>query len=85
MGKTLHVVTEPVVLEGVPLGTVRHRARVQPSAAGQALRVVPLDPHPAAGDDTTPHPHVRDEDLCEGDGRPAIGRRWPRGASPTSS
>jgi hypothetical protein len=34
--------------------------------------VVALDPNPAAGDDGVTHPHVRNESLCEGEGRTAI-------------
>jgi hypothetical protein len=33
---------------------------------------VALDPHPAAKDTDVTHPHVQEEQLCEGDGRSAV-------------
>ena len=41
-------------------------------ATPPAYRVVALDPHPAARSDDVTHPHVQDEQLCEGEGRSAI-------------
>ena len=35
-------------------------------------RVVALDPHPAAKDTDVTHPHVQEEQLCEGEGRSAV-------------
>ena len=37
-----------------------------------AYRVVALDPNPAAASDDVTHPHVQNEQLCEGEGRAAI-------------
>jgi hypothetical protein len=38
----------------------------------QPYRVVALDPKPSAKRDDVTHPHVQDEQLCEGEGRAAV-------------
>ena len=74
--KTLSVTTEPIELQEVYLGPFG--VRLNWSEVGQAespqYRVVALDPHPAATDDSITHPHVQDEIVCEGEGRSAIRR-----------
>lgn len=70
--KTLSVVTEPVMLQGIPLGRFRINLEYQNLSRTRPYGVIALDPNPAAGEDTTTHPHVRDEELCEGDGGTAI-------------
>jgi hypothetical protein len=66
----ISVVTEPVELEGVHLGTFRIELRTGYLADrkdSSAFNVVALDPHPAAADDSVVHPHVRDGQLCAGE------------------
>jgi hypothetical protein len=70
--KTLSVITEPVRLRDIELGRFeivldyRHLHQTRP------YRVIALDPNPAAGEESTTHPHVRSEDLCEGEGKGPI-------------
>ena len=68
----LSVTTDRIVLEGVFLGPFEIRLDWQRSASSSPYRVVALDPNPAAKSDDITHPHVQDEQLCEGDGRTAI-------------
>jgi hypothetical protein len=66
----ISVVTEPVELEGVHLGTFRIELRTGYLADrkdSNAFNIVALDPHPAAADDSVVHPHVRDGQLCAGE------------------
>ena len=66
----ISVVTEPVELEGVHLGTFRIElctGYLADRRDSRAFNVVALDPHPAAADDTVVHPHVRDGQLCAGE------------------
>jgi len=69
----LAVTTDTIELDGVFLGAFEIRLdwnRIHQSA--QPYRVVALDPHPSARRDDVTHPHVQDEQLCEGEGRVAI-------------
>ena len=69
----LTVTTDTIELEGVLLGNFQIRLDwTQTGLVSQPYRVVALDPHPASRRDDVTHPHVQDERLCEGDGRPAI-------------
>jgi hypothetical protein len=71
--ETVSVVTRPVVLAGVDLGrfeiTLDWR-RV--GAARTSYAVSAMDERCALSDSSLAHPHVRDEQLCEGDGSAAI-------------
>lgn len=66
----LCAVTPPVALEDVALGRfeirleLNHIGTHQPA---QCLRIVALDPYPAAGNSSVTHPHVQDERLCTGE------------------
>ena len=68
---TLSVVTESIVLEGIDLGPFEieldWRRLPSPAYVVRALRG-----NGAAGDDSVVHPHVRDDQLCEGDAHGAI-------------
>ena len=67
---TLSAFTEPIELEGLFLGDFEIQLHITAMAeirAGNTLRVVALDPHPAACNDTVTHPHVSEEFLCAGD------------------
>ncbi len=71
--KVISVTTEAIELDDVYLGPFEIRLEWQLlGQSHQPYRVVALDPHPAAKSDEITHPHVQDERLCEGDGRPAI-------------
>jgi len=70
--KSLSVVTEPVQLNDVALGRFEILLEYRNLGRTRPYRVIALDPHPAAGESGTPHPHVRHDDLCEGDGRAPI-------------
>jgi hypothetical protein len=71
-GSELWVTTEPIELEGIGLGRFQIRLNWRAVDVSAPYRVIALDPNPAASDDTTTHPHVRHEHLCEGNGRTAI-------------
>jgi len=68
----LCVTTDRIILEDLHLGDFEIRLDWHRLDGPFAYRVVALDPHPAAKNDSVTHPHVQDERLCEGDGRPAI-------------
>ncbi|MEX2215185.1 MAG: hypothetical protein WD768_13710, partial [Phycisphaeraceae bacterium] len=66
----LTVSTEPITLEGVYLGAFSIKLeidRLDSLHRQRVYQVEALDPHPAEGHDNTTHPHVRDDELCEGD------------------
>ena len=68
--RSLLVVTEPIGLEDIDLGRFELRLELDRVAEGEqadCLRVVALDPNPAATDDSVTHPHVSNERLCAGD------------------
>ncbi len=75
---TLTVVTDSIVLEHVNLGRFKIVLHWDRLDEDDTCEVLALDPHPTAGDSSTTHPHVRDERLCEGDGRLRFAARWPR-------
>ena len=70
--KHLSAITEPIELEGVELGRFQIRLDWSRSSLLDAYSVIALDPNPASISSSITHPHVRDERLCEGEGRPAI-------------
>jgi hypothetical protein len=66
----LAVTTEPIELEGIHLGRFEIRLLLSGLAdehVDAALRVVALDPNPAATNASVSHPHVSDERVCTGD------------------
>jgi hypothetical protein len=69
---TLGITTDPVVLESIDLGRFRILLHWDDLPDPGAYEVQALDPCPAASDRTTTHPHVRDNGLCEGEGRVPI-------------
>lgn len=68
------VTTEPIELEEVYLGEFEIRLDLNNLSTDRPLsyRIVALDPHPAATNDCVTHPHVQDDQLCEGEGHHAI-------------
>jgi hypothetical protein len=70
--KTLSVTTESITLEGIELGRFQIVLQYDRLGNHRPYWVDALDPHPATGDSTTVHPHVRGDDLCEGDASGAL-------------
>ena len=72
----LVVTTEAIELEGYHLGEFEIRLQIGSLSEfkrhGAIYRVVALDPHSAACNDSVTHPHVSDEHMCEGDASAAI-------------
>lgn len=68
----LTVETHPIVLEEIDLGPFAIVLTLASSEQLLTYTVVARQPNPANGDDTTTHPHVRDDSLCEGQGRSSI-------------
>jgi len=70
----LSVTTEPIELEEVYLGPFEIRLDWSDlhSPERQPYRVVATDPHPSAAKESVTHPHVQDEQVCEGEGKHAI-------------
>jgi len=68
--ETLSFFTEPIELEEIFLGDFEIQlqiAKIAEMKNNGYLRVIALDPHPAATNDCVTHPHVSDEYLCAGD------------------
>jgi hypothetical protein len=65
--REIAVTTEPVTLDGVPLGPFDIVLDGANLDARSPYRIVARAPHYPTVDDTVPHPHVRDDELCEGD------------------
>lgn len=77
----LSITTDPIVLEGVYLGPFEIQlqcARVN-GGGEPSYRVIAKDPHPAESRENVTHPHVMDENLCEGDGKHGIRRALSEG------
>ena len=73
---TLSATTDPIELEEIFLGEFEIRLdlfQLEDTRHGAIYRVIAVDPHPAASNDSVTHPHVSDEHLCEGDAGAAIG------------
>jgi hypothetical protein len=69
----LSVTTDRITLDDVHLGDFAIRLDWQRlGSSSQPYRVEALDPNPAAKSDDITHPHVQDQQLCEGEGRAAI-------------
>jgi hypothetical protein len=73
-GMLLSVTTEPIELDGIYLGAfeicldLKTVNRKEPGS----YEVIAVDPHPATRSDSITHPHVQDDQLCEGDASHAI-------------
>jgi hypothetical protein len=70
----ISVTTERVVLENIDLGPFEIRLHWKRIGERRCYDVVALEPSPAAQSSDVTHPHVRSEQLCEGDGQEAIRR-----------
>jgi len=70
--RTLSVTTEPVVLEEIELGPFEIRLHWERIGERRSYDVVALAPNTSRESSDITHPHVRGEQLCEGDGRLSI-------------
>ena len=68
----LCVTTTPVVLDDLRLGRFQIRLCWKHLSRSCAYEVVALEPNPARSNDRITHPHVDDDQLCEGEGSAAI-------------
>jgi hypothetical protein len=75
----LIVQTDPIVLDDVDLGRFEIRLQWDRLQRASPYWIRALDPRPAAVDASLYHPHVRDEVLCEGEGKQAIRNTLARG------
>jgi hypothetical protein len=75
-GELLVVTTEAIELDGYYLGEFEIQLHIGRLAEmkrhSEIYRIVALDPHPSACNDSVTHPHVSDEHMCEGDAGAAI-------------
>ena len=62
------VLTAPIVLEDVYLGPFRIVLHWEQIGKAQPYDVIAVEPNCAEGHDDVTHPHVRDQQLCEGEG-----------------
>jgi len=72
--QTLSVTTEPIVLEEIDLGPFEIRLHWDRIGERRPYEIVAREPNPAGESSKTTHPHVKGEQLCEGDGRVSIDR-----------
>ncbi|MEQ8853225.1 MULTISPECIES: hypothetical protein [Gimesia] len=79
--KSISVVTEPIVLEGVYLGAFEIRLEFTDlnSDAPFQYQVFAQDPQSPITDDAVTHPHVQSDIVCEGDARVPIKRSLEQG------
>jgi hypothetical protein len=70
--QTVSVTTQPIVLEEIALGSFQIRLHWDRIGERRPYEVVALNPNPAGESSDTTHPHVKRDQLCEGDGQPAI-------------
>lgn len=81
-GKTISVITKPIVLENITFGAFEiqlHLNDFNKLYQNRPYRVIALNPNPAATDEDVTHPHVSHEILCEGDGHTAISKALEQG------
>lgn len=77
--RSLGLTTDPIVLEEIDLGRFRILLHWDELPDAGAYDIIAVDPHPATADEATTHPHVREERLCEGEGRIPIRRALEQG------
>jgi hypothetical protein len=70
--KSIAVETPSIVLQNIELGPFRVVLEWTKLRYYRSYRVIALEPNTAASKSGVTHPHVRDEELCEGDGHQAI-------------
>jgi hypothetical protein len=72
--QTVSITTQPIVLEEIDLGPFEIRLHWDRIGERRPYEVIALEPNPARESSETTHPHVKGEQLCEGDGRVSIDR-----------
>ncbi len=79
--KTISVVTESIMLEGVYLGAFEIRLELVASNSDSPFHytVIAQDPQPPLTNDSVTHPHVQYDNVCEGDARVPIRRSLEQG------
>jgi hypothetical protein len=77
--QTLTVVTDTIVLEDTVFGRFQIVLDWNQISDDQPYALIALDSNPASVDSAITHPHVRDEHLCEGNGRLSIRRALQQG------
>jgi hypothetical protein len=77
--RTLSVTTDPIVLEEIELGPFEIRLHWDRIGERRPYQVVALNPNPAGESSDTTHPHVKGDQLCEGDGQVAIAQALRKG------
>ncbi|WP_278471814.1 hypothetical protein [Gimesia maris] len=79
--KTISVVTESIVLEGVYLGAFEIRLELAELNSDSLFHyhVFAQDPQPPITDEAVTHPHVQSDNVCEGDARVPIKRALEQG------
>jgi hypothetical protein len=80
--KTLSIITEPIVLDDLNLGSFEIRLdieRIDKVNQTMPYRIIALEPYPAGSDENVTHPHVSNEFLCEGDGHIPIRKALTEG------
>jgi hypothetical protein len=70
--QTVSVTTDRIVLEEVDLGPFEIRLHWDRIGERRPYAAVALTPNPAGESSETTHPHVKGDQLCEGDGQIAI-------------
>jgi hypothetical protein len=70
--QSIEVLTEPIILDGLDLGSFRIVLRWQEIGLPLPYEVIAQSPVTPSQDDDVTHPHVREGQLCEGEGAAAI-------------
>ena len=73
-GPVISITTDSIEFEGIHLGefTVHLELDMIDNQRVHAYHVEAVNPNSAVGDESVTHPHVRNGDMCEGDGDAAI-------------
>jgi len=77
--ETVSVTTERIVLEDVDLGQFEIRLNWSRIGQHRCYEVIALEPNPARESGDITHPHVKCDQLCEGDGQHTIERALSSG------
>ena len=64
---TISIVTDPIALEDIDLGSFRIVLHWDRLNQPRAYDVIALEPYAATSHDDVTHPHVQGRSLCEGD------------------
>lgn len=68
----LYVTTEPITLDDIYLGPFEIRLNLNRLDEQEPYRIVAVEPHPARSCSATTHPHVHNDKVCLGEGKPAV-------------